>query len=195
MGRLVGWLVENALLLVLVTVSIGFVLWLSGHKITAKDAGAWGHSHWLPILVTWGIVTILIVHNKWWEGLHWLSGAAVFVLIVAAPFIGWFGSDSPSPSKPPVAAMPKIPLTTAPQAEWSKLTIPPGGKSERIPLPNGMYKIYVAGDKYKLYSVFADGSECGAFGVSTCPDGAVIEYYVVNEATKTDVISYAFVSR
>lgn len=100
--------------------------------------------------------------------------------------------DNQTPEKSLIATQTNIPLASAPVTEWPKLTIPAGGRSERIQLPLGMHHITVIGNNYLLYSVYQDGHECWSFGQETCPDGAVTEYFVTNEVSEMNIVSYAF---
>ncbi len=125
------------------------------------------------------------------KGSTWIALPLAVVTILAV--IIW---EPGTPSKPPErATRSEVPLASAPRSTWLKLVVDPGGTSKRIPLPLRMHHIVVAGNKYQLHTVYADGRECASFGKETCPEGAVTEYYVTNEAQDKDILSYAFVSK
>ena len=50
-------------------------------------------------------------------------------------------------STTPTAATSIIPLASSPQSEWAKVTLPPNGRSEMIPIPAGMRMDRTAGDR------------------------------------------------
>lgn len=182
-------------------------------QIGTADAGSWARNHWVPLLTFWAVGATLIAINaemlkKAAGTLQWVLAGMMFMFFIGFPTIGWFGgSNSPEQkrtaavtqqqqperaaySTPPASTA--VPLVTEPKSGWSRLSVEAGGRGY-IQLPSGMHHVVVTGDKYRLHTVYADGHECDTFGRETCPDGAVVEYYVSNEATEKNTILYSFV--
>jgi len=86
----------------------------------------------------------------------------------------------------------RIPLASAPIAEWPKLVLEPGG-SEQIPVLYGMQTI-VEGSRADIHTVYADGSEHVVLIESgrSNPDGQIVRAYVTNRMQETNIVSYAF---
>ncbi len=82
-----------------------------------------------------------------------------------------------------------IPLASSPQSEWPKLTIPPNGKSPMIPAVPGM-RIMMAGNNFRNYTVYRDGSECAYHG-TVCPNQS-IGAYAKDESGVANIIVYAY---
>lgn len=162
------------------------------------DIGTLVRGHWFWFIVSWGILAVIIAINAKGKTASTLQtilcGVVVFALLIAWKNPG--SNDQPEiPAQAGVSVQTSITLASMPVAEWPKLIIPAGGISRRIPLPLGMHHITVIGNVYRLHSVYQDGHECSSFGQETCPEGAVMEYFVTNEADKEEIISYAFVPK
>lgn len=196
------WAADNVWSLLFIVVGVLAVYWASKTQITTRDAGSWAWDNWRPLLVAWVFVSAFIALHAKTLGeaagkLQWGLAILMLILFIVLPIIGWFNGSSDKPKSAESATLSRpvtmIPLASSPRSAWSKVTIPAGGESERIPLPASMHRIRVDGGKYQLYSVYADGKKCAAYGTPTCPDGAVIEYYVVNEEAANQTVLYSFV--
>lgn len=182
--RVTGFIKGSNLVVFLLSVAgIGFLWWLYQSNLTITVVAEWVWSRLLFSIVLSGIATGLLSRSFRTGWASWIPVAILAGLLA----VHWKNlPDSP-------ATMPaSIPLASSPRASWSKLVIPAGKKSEDISLPDGMHRIVVAGEKYQLYTVYADGHECHSFGSKTCPGGVVTKYYVVNEMSRTDTVLYAF---
>ena len=100
-------------------------------------------------------------------------------------------------SRPPVtneaSESTKIPLASTPVAQWPKIVLPPGGKSERIPVPQGM-RVAMDGEDFRFHCVYRDGHE-ESFGKreESCPNGDMPFVYAMNGRKKEpNIVSYAY---
>lgn len=208
------WSASNWPSFLIATVGLMFIYWgFQNTQIGLADAGSWGRNHWVPLLTFWGVGATLIALNaemlkKATRTLQWVLAGMMFMFFIGFPILGWFGeSKTPAGQKQSAAVVQPeramhsvstpatsaaVPLATAPKSQWLKLTIEPRGRGD-IQLPSGMHHFVVTGDKYRVHTVYADGRDCDTFGKETCPDGAVVEYYVSNDATEKNTILYAFV--
>jgi len=179
----------------------GAVWWsLPWRSPSVSTVTNWVGSYWFFILIVGGLALLVIpsfggTYTARLQTTVWGVVLMLFILIPFIHFIAWIATPSPAPVTQVVPlASSLVPLASSPRSSWSKVIIPAGGESERIPLPASMHRIRVDGGKYQLYTVYADGKKCAAYGTPTCPDGAVIEYYVVNEEAASQTVLYAFVS-
>ncbi|MEK7086552.1 MAG: hypothetical protein AAB709_02345 [Patescibacteria group bacterium] len=198
--KTIDWFTEYLWSIAIVIIGIGAAYWAYHSSLRPADVGGLGYEKWLSIVVFWVVVEILIIINvddekkavKYQKMLRW----TILVFLIVLPAWSWVSSLSAptSASAPQHAVRTEIPLASSPQSSWAKLSISAGEEPIRIPLPLGMHHIDVAGKEYLLHTVYADGHECASFGKETCPDGAVVEYYV-SKATGIEMISYAFVPK
>lgn len=128
----------------------------------------------------------------------WLSLAMVTVAIVTTVAIiasvARSGSSEPKSKQAEsvVRSTPAaVPLANTAPAAWPKLVIPPGGKSEMISIPLGMY-IVMDGKEFVLHTVYMDGRDCSFEESGVCPAGAYAGSYARNKASETNTVSYAF---
>ncbi len=165
---------------------LALLWWLYQSDLTVTKLSEWVWGRLLFSLVVTGLMAVLLScfdRTKW---MWWIPA----VILAGLLTVHWRNLPHNH------AAMPTAtPLASSSRASWSKVVIPAGEKSEDIPLPAGMRHIVVAGGKYQLYTVYADGHECHSFGSKTCPGGVVTKYYVVNEMQEMDTVLYAFVPK
>ncbi len=147
--------------------------------------------HWLWIVLILGgsagalSIVQTMVKAPWARPLQGVLVAAMTLLFVVLPFIGWFNE----PPKPPEqAARSEIPLASSPQSEWPKLVIPAGGRSENIPVPPYMHAMFI-GNNFRVHNVYQDRSECS----ESCTDGPLAAVYVTSKDTKNqNIVSYYY---
>ena len=135
--------------------------------------------YWLWILILVGITSAIIYINKDTLGnaAGVLQTALVAILIglfVISPIAGWITS----PSKDHAAA--------SKPAAWTKIVLPPGCRSETIPI-HAEKRVIAEGDGFRLVNVYPDGSECSSGG--NCPPFASGVYFR-NETDKEVVVSF-----
>ncbi|MFA5744774.1 MAG: hypothetical protein WC887_01010 [Candidatus Paceibacterota bacterium] len=189
-----NWFKNNLWTVILVLV--GVVIFIFGIFLKKSpdlaDVGSWSRNHWLTILILWGIIAGLIALNagKAAKTLQAVIATIVFALFIGFPIIGWVADSGSTDQHRAVSAQASIPLASAPVAEWPKIILPPGGKSELIPVPSGMH-IVMNGDDFLLHNVYTDGHE-SAFGEPSCVDGPLAGAYATNKTRKTNIVSYAF---
>jgi hypothetical protein len=186
------WIKSNITTVLVVIVGAVLVYWgFQNTHVRPADVGSWGFDKWLPLLILWGIIAALIVLNAesgTAKTLQLVLAGVMVALLVVFPLWHWIEKPSAGTSH---ATRSEVPLASSPQSTWPKLVIPAGGRSELIPVPQGMHVTMVGGNKFRLHTVYQDGSEC-AFGDS-CPISPQKGVYAKNEATDTNIVSYAYV--
>ncbi len=180
-----GWIIGIPLA-ILVGLGLWWSLpWQSPSLATVRD-GIW--SYWLWILILCGIA---LGASSIWGGKHKSAlqttawGVAVMSFIVI-PLLAWMVSP-PTAGSQAHTMRNTIPLASDPKPRWLMVTIPPGGRSESIPVPGYMH-IVTAGSGFRLHTVYADGTDC----VSACPDGPIASTYFKNIESVPVTVSYAF---
>lgn len=179
--------------ILIVIVGVVAVYWgFQNTQIRPTDAGSWSWAHWLPLLIIWSTISVLIVFNKKALGeaatmLQTVLAIAMVGALVVLPLVHAIWDESSSSQQ---VTRSEVPLASSPQSEWQKLVIPAGGRSELIRRPAGM-KVRMAGDNFLLHMVYWDGKEC-SFRQMPCPESP-IGVYAKNEAMETNIVSYAFV--
>ena len=157
------------------------------------DVGSWSWLHWLPLLLLWGIMIVLInlytENERTKKTLQEVLAGVVFMLFVGASIIGYFSGTGEVSDNSLYGPHSEIPLASAPRSSWPKLTMPAGGVSPRIAVPPNMHVVMI-GNEFLLHNVYQDGHEC-TFG-EPCINGPLAAVYATNEATRTNVISYAY---
>ena len=150
----------------------------------------WSREHWFWIFALAGLVAILAEMNAATLGratkvvrssLVW----GLLVLFIGIPILASItGTGNGS-----IKNTNQIPLESAPQSSWPKLTAVAGGEFAHIAVPPKMH-VVIIGNNFRLHNVYQDGHEC-AFG-ERCVDGPLAFVYATNEAKETNIISYAF---
>lgn len=122
-----------------------------------------------------------------------LTGLMTLVLVIyqIAMYESKQSLSSEKPEAPKAAAKPVVPLTTAPQAEWPRLHMPPNADVP-IELPPGMKSVDVIGDNFSLVTKYADNTRCATSGEVKCKKGAVVEIRVENTVNTANTVLYAF---
>ena len=158
-----------------------------------SEVGTWSWLHWLPLLLLWGIVAVLInlytKNERSKKTLQKVLAGVVFMLFVGASIIGYFSGTEDISGNSLYGPHSEIPLANAPRSSWPKLTMPAGGVSPRIAVPPNMHVVMI-GNEFLLHNVYQDGHEC-TFG-EPCINGPLAAVYATNQATETNIISYAF---
>lgn len=182
----------------IVIIGIGAAYWAYHSSLRPADVGSFGYEKWLTLVfITWGVLSALIALNAEKAVAKTLQSVLMWVmlaLLIVLPLWSWVVTPSAPVYASQRAVQVQVPLASSPQSSWAKMLISASEEPKRILLPLGMHHINVAGEKYLLHTVYADGHECATFGTETCPDGAVVEYYVTKEVG-TETISYAFVQK
>lgn len=124
------------------------------------------------------------VHPLVWKYGPWILGFIAFVFVVGyiASLLG-FGSGNGNSNH-----------TGGPVCTLSgNLEVPGDGDSTHLPTKPGC-QITFTGDDFVTYCVYRDGRPNGIIGdpVHPCVDGPMLEEFVHNKSTKTQIISYAY---
>ncbi len=84
----------------------------------------------------------------------------------------------------------RIPLASMPRSSWTKLTIPPGERSETFAIPPGMRGV-IEGSKFLVHNVYENGSECAAN--EKCGGSSALAYVTNEDKVNWNVVSVHFV--
>jgi hypothetical protein len=179
---------------VLLIIAGGIVCWIGIYNPSLGnpslvDVANQSRSQWFWVLVFAGILAILIARiGKAQKTLYWILVVVLcIVLFVPMPLLRWTtGTETLRVAQHGSQAV-EIPLASAPQAKWPKITIPAGGKTELIPIPPNMHSVVYGG---KAHYVYTDGRDCASG--SSCPDGSLAGMYIANEGKEKIIVSYAF---
>ncbi len=194
--RVRKWLATSFWNLLFGFAGLAILIWgflSTSHSWETPTLGAivvWSREHWLWILALAGILAVLAELNAATLGRATKVVRSTLLWGLAALFIGipvLAGFTSTGNSSTTNTA--QIPLASAPQSSWPKLTAVAGGEFAHITVPPKMHVVMI-GNNFRLHNVYQDGHEC-AFG-EHCVDGPLTSVYATNEATEENIISYAF---
>lgn len=184
------WVRSNLLTILFVIGGAMLVYWgFQNTQVRPTDAGSWSQSHWLPLLIVWGVGAVLIALNATGtmaKTLQWVLAGTMLMLFVVIPLVNLAWGEKTPPQR---ATRSEVPLASSPQSSWPKWVMPPGGESERNTSPPGMHLV-AAGNYFRLHAVYPDGRKC-SFG-QTCENASEIINYATNEANETNTVYYAF---
>lgn len=141
----------------------------------------WAWSHWLALLILWGILEALIALNQptlgaaakvLQYGLRW----GVFALFIGTWLLGFFDG---APSQP--------------RHKVDVLEMSANGKSAHVSAPTG-YAASFTGSGFTTHCVYTDGSE-GIVGDTErpCVDGPMLYQYVKDTTGRANAVTYKFV--
>lgn len=157
--------------------------------------GRWSWTHWLQLFALAGIGSALLKLQKERLGAaeSVLQSLLVTVMVTAflvCPVIGWFegvGASSHRVQQPASSESYKQPNKAM------MLSIEPGGKSERIPVPFQMH-VVMNGKDFRFHCVYADGHEESFItGERPCSDGDMPFVYATNtRGNEPNVITYSY---
>jgi|GEM_PF-3325549 len=157
-----------------------------------SEVGGLGHAKWIWILILCGILYALIAFNaktlgKAAKTLQNILATTAITLLV----LGLFTSQCSGPRTvpPPPQANTNVSQANTPVSEWKKIVLPPGGKSELIPVPLHMH-IVMDGENFLLHNVYQDGHERTFGGVRAA--GPLVGAYATNKVNEKNTISYSF---
>ena len=162
----------------LVIVGGGAVLWGMYHPVRLADAVQW-REYWFPLLALWGFAAALVALNAKAFGaaaaktLQWVLAGAMFILFIGLPVVNFFWGEK--------------------QAEKQVLPMSPGGKSQLVPVPQGM-TVMMRGEDFRYHCVYGDGhEESYGKGEPRCPDGHMPFVYATNSRAKeANVVTYFY---
>ena len=181
--------------ILLVIVGAVLVYWgFQNTQIRPTDAGSWGWTNWLPLIIFWGIAATLVainVNEKTASILQKVLAGVMLALLVVFPLVhGIWGEKSPS-QQAQYAYGALIPLTSLPQSVWPNLVLQPVEKSALKEIPRHGMRAKVLGNNVKVHVVYKDsGGEC-IVSEEKCKPGE-IAFYVTNTSKEINIISYAF---
>ena len=195
-GKSIGELATEYMWSILIVI-VGAVLvyWgLQNTQIRPTDAGSWGWTNWLPLIIFWGIAATLVainVNEKTASILQKVLAGVMLALLVVFPLVhGIWGEKSPS-QQAQYAYGALIPLTSLPQSVWPNLVLQPVEKSALKEIPRHGMRAKVLGNNVKVHVVYKDsGGEC-IVSEEKCKPGE-IAFYVTNTSKEINIISYAF---
>lgn len=179
-----------ATLLLFIGTGLIYVVSITG--VQAKEIGKWSFDHWLQILLCWCMISGLIALNKRalheeTETLQWITAVGVAILLVVIPIGVWFTT----PNAPRVAQQSNtVAQNKTNQNTWTKIVLPPNGRSELIPVP---FKMHIVTDGYNhlIHNVYRDGHEC----TEKCADGDDPSIYITNELGTENIVYYTQVPK
>lgn len=196
-GYLPKWSTSAWLSILLIAIGAIVLYGLYGKSPSLTGAVGWSRENWLWVIILVGILMAIVGLNAvYLKGGAWALQAvlllALFLLFIGLPvwfwLVGLFSPAQPSPPRPEVPLASKLRV-----AERPKLTMAPGGESERIPVPPGM-RVVMDGDDFRFYCVYRDGhEESFGEGEKACSDGDMLFVYARNEREKeANIVSYAY---
>ncbi|MFA5996253.1 MAG: hypothetical protein WC790_00810 [Candidatus Paceibacterota bacterium] len=140
----------------------------------------WKNVYWLPILIVLGVVYFLAARSE--EKVAKETATAVLAISVFMLFIGF-----------PVWVWVTGPSTAVTASEARVLSMPPGGKSARIPVPY-QKQVVMSGEDFRYHCVYQDGhEESFGEGERSCASGNLPFVYATNlRAKEGNVVTYSY---
>ena len=176
-GKSIGELATEYMWSILIVI-VGAVLvyWgLQNTQIRPTDAGSWGWTNWLPLIIFWGVAATLIAINadgKTATILQKVLAGVMLALLIVFPVIhGIWGESSSSQ-----------------QTKQQTLPIPSNGESPHLPTKPG-YAIEWTGSGFTIHCVYRDGSS----DTGPCRNGPMLYQYLKDTSGKPNIASYEFV--
>jgi len=190
-----AWLISHrrGIVTAVAVVAVGSLavwwMWPSGTPSTPSapsESGTWQSpspgavweftkSYWLLIAMVLGIPfgILYLVQKPWAKDLQRLLVVVAAALFIGLPVVNFFWGEK--------------------QAEKQVLPMSPGGKSQLVPVPQGM-TVMMRGEDFRYHCVYGDGhEESYGKGEPRCPDGHMPFVYATNSRAKeANVVTYFY---
>ncbi|MHB0865440.1 MAG: hypothetical protein ACYC1Y_00830 [Minisyncoccota bacterium] len=169
-----------------------------------SKVGGWSWDHWLPLVVLWGIIAILIglyaEREETKKKLQNVLTAIMVMLFVGVSVMNWVASGLTSSHVSQGRFNQALPqdAVNLPWAwhldpsKWPQVEVPAHGDSVHVPGVYGGHVVW-GGSGFTVRCVYTNG-HVGTVGdpSNPCTDGNIVESYAHNEGDTPLLASYAY---
>lgn len=180
------WYIKYVWSILVIVVGAWLVYWgFQNTQIRPADAGSWSWAHWLPLLIIWGILSVLIALNRKVLGdaakvLQTVLAIAMVGALVVLPLAHAIWGESSSSQQAQQQARPVV-------------TMPANGDSVHVDQKVG-YILIFTGSGFEHHVVYTGGRDCIVGNTKDpCQEGPILYQYVRDTTGKPNSATYRFV--